>query len=478
MKMSKATAIRKTVREVGYDKTNKEIAKEVKGRYGVDVESSNIIGTIGAERNRLGRNANPSGSRSNWPLVPNNWAGTDTGEVSASSRGTGEIIHVPEGLLDLAESELKNRISIENRLLFWLIIDSWPYSDETGDDWKAIHSDRFGAVTTNSRAFAEIHRWLENKGFIKIKKIRLNDGREVNYYKDGEVSMSYKALCEGNLVPYELISKTYWGTIECHTDKHPLCQVTRQNVGLLAEVSREKLEYGSFDLEKKRKNKDSHSLYKLNTNKGRVNFGHKVKRLYSPWASARGDVRERFTLDGAPIVSWDLKASQPSLMAVMAEDWELLADCKSDALYQGIMHLLGVDRDTAKKAYMAYAYGKNRGDWAGHRDAYQVQEWMKRTYPKAGQFVRRHKKDNHYAKLSCELQDMEAEIFVFGALQEMSNLGLPALTVHDALYVREQDAEIAEQMARKNLDKIIPEEKYELERNPEHGPLPRRDTTI
>lgn len=52
MKISNATAIRRAVREVGYEKTNREIAEEVKNRYGLDVGANQIIEILDPERDR------------------------------------------------------------------------------------------------------------------------------------------------------------------------------------------------------------------------------------------------------------------------------------------------------------------------------------------------------------------------------------------------------------------------------------------
>lgn len=57
MGMSKATAIRKVVREDGYDQTNKQITEKVKKRFGKTICGNQIIEVVGAfkERRKLGQ---------------------------------------------------------------------------------------------------------------------------------------------------------------------------------------------------------------------------------------------------------------------------------------------------------------------------------------------------------------------------------------------------------------------------------------
>ena len=50
-------------------------------------------------------------------------------------------------------------------------------------------------------------------------------------------------------------------------------------------------------------------------------------------------------------------------------------------------------------------------------------------------------------------------------LGDLTSEGLPALSVHDALYVRRQDASRATEIAHKHLDKFIPNEQYTLDQD-------------
>lgn len=372
-------------------------------------------------------------------------------------------IYIPQALLDAAERSFPNIRTVENHLLIWFMIDSWPYADDSRYEWREMSYAMFGAVTKSRNTVSEVLQWLEKEGFIKRRKFQLDDGELVNYFIPNEEACKYRAILDGKLVPYVLLSKRYWGKIQKSTSADSLCQVTRENLGLLSEITTENFEYEDKTAENKKKNRDINSRFKLLRNLGWVNRGTNVNRLFSPWVTASSQVRKRFQLDGYDIVSIDLKAAQPTLMATMADDTKLLRDCKADNLYSGIRSLLNIDRDNAKKAFMAYAYGKNRGNWYGHQAAYKVQEWMKVRYPKTASFVRKGKTDHNYRELSIALQNKEAELFVDGMLGDLANDGLPALSVHDAIYVRYQDAEKATEIAHRHLDSFIPEGIYKME---------------
>ena len=374
-------------------------------------------------------------------------------------------ILVPHSLLELTLSQCNNIRTTENRLLFWFRIDSYPYTDDSEEEWRQMSYAKFHVITKARKTIAETLDWLAKNKFVNVKRVTFLDGNTVKDYKPEEEACKYSTVGAGDLVDYSLWSKSYWSEFGASTDNDYLSNVTRLNLGLLTEISKEKLVYSDKKEENRKKTRDIHSRFNLLKNTGHVGRGFKVNRLFSPWVGASSLVRKRFQLDGCDIVSIDLKAAQPTLIAAMADDTKLLADCKSDALYLGIASLLSISRDEAKKPFMAYAYGKNRGNWFGHKDAYVVQEWMKKRYPKAAGFVMKEKKNKGYRQLSCDLQDKEAELFVDGMLGDLTHEGLPALSVHDALYVRRQDLNRATEIARKHLDKFIPNEQYKLDQD-------------
>lgn len=382
---------------------------------------------------------------------------------SASSAGSLGEIYVPANLLDAVENSFGSIKTIENYLLFWQFIDAWPYADDEDEDWRVISDSCFGEVISSQNIRGQIRNWLEKQGFIKLRKFRLDNGVLVNHFIPGVEPLKYQPICGGPLIPYQLISKDYWGGLDSFTAPDPLCLATRANLSLLTKKNGEKPDYESEKAGKIKKNRDVHSLYKLGANAGNITRGQRVSRLYSPWVTASKEVRKCFLLDGCGISSLDLKAAQPTLIAQMAGDQKMLEDCKSDALYLGIAEMLGVERNDAKQPFMAYAYGKNRKDGRGNLAAFKVQEWMRERYRNAASFMAQEKTVRDYSELSCRLQDVEAAIFVDGIYAELTDKGLPALTVHDAIYFRDKDFGTVNEVAHKHLDQFIPNREYKLD---------------
>ena len=256
-------------------------------------------------------------------------------------------------------------------------------------------------MITSGQLFNELHHrdlliFSTTHGVLSSKLSVLIQLRSRHAKLSRKEECKYATICKGGLAEYQLVSKPFCASVDSSTASDSLCQVTRSNLGLLSKKTTNKLVYLNKKQESRKKTRDIQLRFNLLKNLGRVNRGTKVTRLYSPWVGASSQVSKRFQLDGWDITSIDLQAAQPTLMAAMAGDAKLLADCKSDALYQGIASHLKIDRDNAKKAFMAYAYGKIRGNWHGHRDVYQVQELMKKHYPKAAGFVMKEKRDKGY----------------------------------------------------------------------------------
>jgi len=376
-------------------------------------------------------------------------------------------IYVPTELIAKAFYDCGSIKTAETRLLLWFLIDCNPYTDDSCHGWRPMSYNRFALATKNRNNVGSGLDWLLKERYIDVKPFQFFDGNLAKDYRPGEDPCKYRTRHPGELEAYHLKSKRYWSRIETFTAKDRLCQVTRENFALLRETSIAPVEYDTKKEENARKTRDQTTIYKLNRNLGRVVRGTCVNRLFSPWVGARSAIRSRYTLDGAPIVSIDLQAAQPTLMASLAADTNLLRDCKTDALYQGIMGLLKTeDRGQAKEKFMAYAYGKPRGNYPGHREVFQVQEWMMERYPTTASFVLSEKKRNGHAQLSCDLQDREAALFVDGMMGDLTNEGIPVLTVHDALYIRQQDQGRAMEIADKHLSTEIGDNLYSLEDQP------------
>lgn len=374
-----------------------------------------------------------------------------------------EPIFVPQDLVHASEGSFSNVRTIENHLLFWHFVDCWPYVEGTNDGWREINDNQFRAVTRNQNSRGKIRRWLENSGFLEFKKYRRRNGELANLSIPGEQSFKYKPIYSGDLVSYHLVSKPPWNYFETFTQDEQLCLATRQNLSLLNPIPGEKPRYADKKAEKKKKNRGISSQKKLKANAGGVKRGWQVRRIFSPWVTCNREVRKCFLLDGCGITAIDLKAAHPTLIAQMSGDQKLARDCQSDALYRGIAQEIGQSRDEAKKAFMAYAYGKNRKDGRGNKAAFLVQEWIRGNYPTAANFITHEKTIKDHEQFSIDLQNLEAGIFVDGIYRELCDLGLPALTVHDAVYFRDRDLAQIKDIAHKHLDKKISKRRYTIE---------------
>lgn len=369
---------------------------------------------------------------------------------------TEDRINIPEALLDAAQEDRFRIEFTETLLLSWWLIDGWAWGESDtveGKEWKQIHDCNFKNITTNNHSRAKARQWLEERGFIEIRKVDCPDGIKRNRREKGKFSQQYIALNPTSLIPYRLHCKTLDACLPVWTGKDQASQQTRTNIGKLSK-KKKKTSIQEEKTTEKNRSRDQQSVLMLERNRGKVGRGYKVNRLYSPWTAARKVVRESFDLEGDLIASLDLRAAQPTLMAALAQDEKMLADCQSDTFYRGLADFIGAIRDDAKSSFYAYSFGPIRSVGTKQPQALEVQTWMRENYPETATFVDA-KKQNDYRKFACEMQDREALIFVDGIFQELTEKGLTALTVHDSICFREQDREQATEIAMKHLNKHI-----------------------
>jgi len=155
-------------------------------------------------------------------------------------------------------------------------------------------------------------------------------------------------------------------------------------------------------------------------------------------------------LTGEAIATFDLQASQPTLIGVLAEDDSFSNACLTDELYGQICRLFGIDRNEAKPTFLSYIYGRNRTPKARNKRAFLVQQYVEEHFPKTHAYIWQRKHADH-TEFACHLQNLEAELFVGDLLATMMQKKIPALTVHDCLAVPESRMEEALEIARKIL---------------------------
>ena len=189
--------------------------------------------------------------------------------------------------------------------------------------------------------------------------------------------------------------------------------------------------------------------------------GQRVNRLFSTFTLAPRLTRRCFTLDSQEIVTIDLQAGQPTLLAAYAGDEPLLQRCYDNLLYDDVQQITGAkDRDEAKKFWNRYGLGKNHVE-SWKIQTLQLQEYVQNQFPVAFNYVWKAKMYGH-KYLSHKLQNEEARLFVDVILQKLKGRDLAALTIHDSIACKETDKNLVLETMQETLDREIPNKKYKL----------------
>lgn len=364
--------------------------------------------------------------------------------------------------IDLKSDKTKNRFigadridKMEATYLFWWLIDSWENNTttRTGKEWKQVLDKHFEFITKSRETRAKIRAWLEENGFIEIRKTMCKDGTHRNLRIKNKTAQQYRTLEREEMVEYVLCSKTIQDCFSiAETANDEASQQTRKNLGLLRK--KENAWGKTQNTEDRYRNRDQKALLTIENNAGSIKRGRKVDRLFSPWVTSRNAVRKLFTFGSDEIRSFDLQAAQPTLMGSLAKDEKLLGACLSDELYLGIARAFDLDRDKAKKAFYSYSYGPIRKHGTRRPQALLVQQYISDNYPITANYVASQKRFDH-CQFAIKMQNLEASIFVDGIFAELSRVGILALTVHDSIYVgtthQEQTKEITEEHLNKHV---------------------------
>lgn len=336
----------------------------------------------------------------------------------------------------------------EATILFWWLIDTWIPDD---DSFATIHDEHFRKINGANDTRADVRQYLEENAYIEIQKTIAKDGTTKNLRKPRLQSQRYRTLeGEEELVPYFVESAKLESIWPCATQNDELCLLTRRNHGLLERKPEKK----PLLAEKKRGVRiDLHSIRTLELNKGNIHKGKKVNRIFSPWARASKRIRPCFNLASEEMICLDLRCSQVALLAAYFDDQDLVRDCADDKFYTGLASMLGTHRDDAKQPFFEYYFGTNRTERARNKQALEIQKWMLDKYPKAARLVFEAKSKNHN-QLAIDLQNREALIFIDGAYHELGQMGLPALTIHDSIFVPASGVDAARAVIEKHLDRV------------------------
>jgi hypothetical protein len=358
---------------------------------------------------------------------------------------------------ELLKRLLSERIEVvEGIILFyWLILIS--QGKKSFENWARISDDRFKHIVKNDSQRRRYREWLEDHGYIKIRKWKCKDGVMRNRRIRGLECQQYRAFVpEEEQVEYTFEKSHISSLIEGGADvsSDPLCVSTRDNLELL----RPKVTYSLPRQFTDKDARDWGAYARLSNGAFRVNRGAIVNRLYSTWVTASSNVRSMFTFCGENVGSLDLQAAQPTIVATLAKDDKMLQDCFDDELYDKIRNHLGLERQKAKRGFCAYVfYESPRTKFSSNRVAYEVQKLTRRLYPSASKFIEAGRPN-----LAKKLQDFEASIFVDGAFAELVHQNTPALTVHDSIYFPESKKSVVKEVLDRHIQQALGHDRFKI----------------
>lgn len=402
-----------------------------------------------------------------------------------------ETIQVPRGI---AQARYHSRCMA----LMWWLISIWN-DDEQG--WSTINDEvYFDKITTDPYTRPEARTSLVDNGYVQTLP-----------YRPGERSTRYGLQDHPDeLVPFKVpidIIERCW---PFSTQDEEACLWYRQNLDLVERIQgKEQAEFADSEHGRRQ---DLYMIKTLEKKKGsihrgglNVKTGLHLNRIYSPFTNCSRRIRPLFSLAGEEMVCLDLRASQVALLAARYADEKLLADCRYDRFYGGLFEFLkdkdvfrGYDpdkktrwgkrkrksrklnkpkepfvpkeRDDIKKPFFAWYFGENPSKFA-RKFRKAIDGWMNDNYPVTTQGVAKEKsgKEDGNVHLALELQNIEAAAFCDGAYLDLKRLGIPALLVHDAVYVGRSNTSKTEEVIDHHLKKIPGLTTYHLKKSPDYG---------
>ena len=383
----------------------------------------------------------------------------------------GWIINIPQELIDALPSMGRRRDGQEIGALIWhrIRMGEMRVRKNLKDRGVGVCQEEFLKIAC-SNSIVKWKRKLVKAGFIKVVK----EGR---WYGDGNLKNTadvLKTLRRGNRTRYGLEFKSSNDALSRYLQYNsPPCTYTRElldqievdvegvkgNFGEqlvsylndsempLNEMSRRQLI--AFQNDETKRIPEDHDLDGLTCplrelihHRGKIHRGSKGNRLFSGFTQLKKTFRPYLTLFGEPLVGIDATACQPSLLAWMAGDNDLLNACLNDTFYDELADAMGksvdvtvtdfyFDRKRAKRVFYEYCFGGVRKPNTKSQDALKVQDYIQKRYPKTHQFVWQKKYKRDYRKFSQELQRTESSIFIDQVLVKAKEQDIPVLTIHD-----------------------------------------------
>lgn len=312
----------------------------------------------------------------------------------------------------------------------------------------------FGASATLAN---DVKKWLKNHGFVEFRhsysnapsapkciSYTANNFKKESFYSiPGVAKLSESSFTQSDLA----------------------CKYTRQMIGKLTlDVDAIACQIHSQFISSRQDclprwlRANASRVVELVRNVGVIKRGLLGNRLYSPFVNLKKSHRLHFSFENQKMYTLDMAAAHPTLLANLAKDNALLDDCLADEFYQKMPSFRHGGRDAAKQEYFCFAYGRMNS----RNPAFQM---MSNNYPKALSFIARKKSDN-YRIFSHFMQQQESHIWIDQIYYDLIALSIPALTIHDAVYVCEKNrAEVSEiiknRMAENNIHFLLRVETHE-----------------
>lgn len=383
-------------------------------------------------------------------------------------------VSVPKLILHEIARTFDRKERFEAAIRMWRLLESCFWSQSNGrvadnrkySEWAVIPDKVFRQVVSSHGTKNSIKKFFREKGIVSIRQWKVR-GESKDMMVPNEIAKAYRLRNEwrGNPIRVPINGRFNENTWSWVTPEK-LCNATKKNLNLLSlrEAKFEQFLMKDLLATKETKLERIESAIKtVHFRNGCITRGRNVKRLYSPWTSMPKVARRLFALDGESMVEFDLSCSQPTLIAEMIHDSNLMDACFHQHLYPLIIKRFNcVDKDEAKKLLFLYLYGPNR-EPHHNVQAVAVQDFFFDEFPSAAKEIWKRKTPNHRA-FNRRLQNLEARIFVDGAFRELINLNVPCLTIHDCLCVKKSNAEQCLEVLMHHLNKSIPSRRFNLSR--------------
>jgi hypothetical protein len=182
---------------------------------------------------------------------------------------------------------------------------------------------------------------------------------------------------------------------------------------------------------------------------GRV-FRDPYGRLHSPFTNLKREFRGGFRAEGETLVGIDMSCCQPTLLALQTQERKFFDDCLADRLYGSIAEMLECSRDDAKEAYCHFAYSSNVTANSKDTRRRKIHEMFQAEYPETSRYIA-EQKSGDYRQFSHRLMGYESELFIDGLLKEFCKKEIFCLSVHDGLFVKQSELEMARKMVIRKI---------------------------